>query len=224
MLSVYNRTPWSTIPVGTIPKPTVPTLETTIPCIQSWLDNCRKLHQAACYYSTRVELPTRVIDVGSSTSDPRLYISQKESTSYIALATAGDRKIKGFRNLRLPETTLILIAHASRWIASQRLSATPLKSYVLSESDTYGLIHCAYILTDPEPNPAETWGLGFYFLRDLTGHMGLGNALVCVLNGNISIHSSNNIHIRVALLILPLNVTTYRCFETTRVSLPSVSP
>jgi hypothetical protein len=30
--------------------------------------------------------------------------------------------------------------------------------------------------------------------------------------------------LRVALLVLPLNGTTYHCFETARVSLPPVSP
>lgn len=53
---------------------------------RSWLENCVSTH-TTCASRHKSRLPTRLLDVGSSTSSPRLYIpNDKEEAGYIALS------------------------------------------------------------------------------------------------------------------------------------------
>jgi hypothetical protein len=50
-----------------------------------WLRRCLKDHPQSCPKNTKVQLPTRVIDVGSSKRNPYLVHSQGQAGSYFAL-------------------------------------------------------------------------------------------------------------------------------------------
>lgn len=53
--------------------------------MQRWLQDCRDRHHS-CKIGSATILPTRVIDVGTSPDDTRLYVSQGEEGSYAALS------------------------------------------------------------------------------------------------------------------------------------------
>ncbi|RKL06079.1 hypothetical protein BFJ70_g17053 [Fusarium oxysporum] len=53
--------------------------------MRSWLQDCRDYH-SACQGDSAAGLPTRVIDVGSSSENARLYVTKREPVSYVALS------------------------------------------------------------------------------------------------------------------------------------------
>jgi hypothetical protein len=56
-----------------------------LPILSAWLDDCIKNHSECA--SPNSQLPTRVLDIGTSTLDPvRLYLTTQEHGRYIALS------------------------------------------------------------------------------------------------------------------------------------------
>lgn len=53
--------------------------------IKRWLKDCRERHPS-CKSASEPTLPTRVIDVGASSEDVRLYITKGEQENYVALS------------------------------------------------------------------------------------------------------------------------------------------
>lgn len=78
--------PWRCLPVYSVRNHSPPTLESSCPRIRDWLGTCRKAHKL-CRGTENTLLPTRVIDVGSTFVEPRLYMSgENETASYLALS------------------------------------------------------------------------------------------------------------------------------------------
>ncbi|KAK4459174.1 heterokaryon incompatibility protein-domain-containing protein [Cladorrhinum samala] len=83
-----GKTRWPTIPVepGPVNAPEPPGLDLATQQIQSWIGDCNKGHD--CWGSgTLPYLPTRVIDVGSDSTNPRLHVSEAgQRGQYAALS------------------------------------------------------------------------------------------------------------------------------------------
>jgi hypothetical protein len=72
-----------------------------LPILSAWLDDCIKNHSECA--SPNSQLPTRVLDIGTSTLDPvRLYLTTQEHGRYIALShcwgTDGLNQVRTTRN------------------------------------------------------------------------------------------------------------------------------
>ncbi|KAF2469044.1 HET-domain-containing protein [Lindgomyces ingoldianus] len=105
-------TPWKAIHVADAAfEPDLPGLQNSIQRIKTWLEECHT-HHSKCGSSLDRPLPTRVIDVGSSSRAPRLYVSrQKEIGRYATLSHRWGPPTLGFK--RLVTTRKNFKAHCS---------------------------------------------------------------------------------------------------------------
>jgi len=72
--------------------------------IRGWIDECVETH-SNCPSDTQSELPTRVIDVGSDVSPPKLHIANGQVAKYIALSHCWGDALKSSQTIKTTHNT-----------------------------------------------------------------------------------------------------------------------